>query len=190
VNGVSIGFAGDYAEIAAGSSVVGEDGQGLFVDNNEYLSGSGIGSFDQVYVNTGSNTVLPIPSMYDTPFTYQVQPQDRLWNVDGYFTSGYLNIVTPGQLDATLNASIESVTVSVDQTAIVPEPSTWAMMLIGFAGLGFAGYRQRQKQATRRSSRSPKYAPAIVRRSPCATSCAPAAFRLGDLRARRADPPT
>jgi fibro-slime domain-containing protein len=29
----------------------------------------------------------------------------------------------------------------------VPEPSTWAMMLIGFAGLGFAGY----KQARRRS---------------------------------------
>jgi len=24
----------------------------------------------------------------------------------------------------------------------VPEPSTWAMMLLGFAGLGFAGYRQ------------------------------------------------
>ena len=29
----------------------------------------------------------------------------------------------------------------------VPEPSTWAMMLIGFAGLGFVGYRQRQKVA-------------------------------------------
>jgi hypothetical protein len=29
--------------------------------------------------------------------------------------------------------------------AAIPEPSTWAMMLIGFAGLGFAGYRQRQK---------------------------------------------
>jgi hypothetical protein len=25
---------------------------------------------------------------------------------------------------------------------IVPEPSTWAMMLLGFAGLGFLGYRQ------------------------------------------------
>ena len=24
----------------------------------------------------------------------------------------------------------------------VPEPSTWAMMLVGFAGLGFAGYRR------------------------------------------------
>jgi PEP-CTERM motif len=29
----------------------------------------------------------------------------------------------------------------------IPEPSTWAMMLLGFAGLGFAGYRQRQKFA-------------------------------------------
>jgi len=27
----------------------------------------------------------------------------------------------------------------------VPEPSTWAMMLIGFAGLGFAGYRKATK---------------------------------------------
>jgi hypothetical protein len=28
--------------------------------------------------------------------------------------------------------------------ASVPEPSTWAMMLLGFAGLGFAGYRKAQ----------------------------------------------
>jgi hypothetical protein len=27
-------------------------------------------------------------------------------------------------------------------SATVPEPSTWAMMLLGFAGLGFAGYRR------------------------------------------------
>jgi hypothetical protein len=27
----------------------------------------------------------------------------------------------------------------------VPEPSTWAMMLIGFAGLGFAGYRRTKR---------------------------------------------
>jgi hypothetical protein len=26
----------------------------------------------------------------------------------------------------------------------VPEPSTWAMMLLGFAGLGFAAYRSRR----------------------------------------------
>jgi PEP-CTERM motif len=28
---------------------------------------------------------------------------------------------------------------------VVPEPSTWAMMLLGFAGLGFVGYRQAKK---------------------------------------------
>jgi PEP-CTERM motif len=29
--------------------------------------------------------------------------------------------------------------------SVVPEPSTWAMMLLGFAGLGFAGYRHARK---------------------------------------------
>ena len=32
---------------------------------------------------------------------------------------------------------------------VVPKPSTWALMLLGFAGLGFAGYRRaRTAQAT------------------------------------------
>jgi hypothetical protein len=30
-------------------------------------------------------------------------------------------------------------------TLAVPEPSTWAMMLIGFAGIGFAGYRSTRR---------------------------------------------
>jgi hypothetical protein len=44
-------------------------------------------------------------------------------------------------------------TVSADQyiaggvTVTVPEPSTWAMMVLGFAGLGFAGYRRSSKAA-------------------------------------------
>ena len=32
--------------------------------------------------------------------------------------------------------------------APVPEASTWAMMLLGFAGLSFAGYRTSRKSAT------------------------------------------
>jgi len=31
--------------------------------------------------------------------------------------------------------------------AAIPEPSTWTMMLLGFAGLGFAGYRASRKTA-------------------------------------------
>jgi hypothetical protein len=30
--------------------------------------------------------------------------------------------------------------------AAIPELSTWAMMLAGFAGLGFAGYRRAKKE--------------------------------------------
>ena len=30
---------------------------------------------------------------------------------------------------------------------VVPEPSTWAMMLIGFASLGYLGYRQALRAA-------------------------------------------
>jgi len=28
---------------------------------------------------------------------------------------------------------------------VIPEPSTWAMMLLGFAGVGFVGYRRASK---------------------------------------------
>ena len=35
------------------------------------------------------------------------------------------------------------VTISLEST--VPEPSTWAMMLLGFAGVGFAGYRRARR---------------------------------------------
>jgi hypothetical protein len=29
----------------------------------------------------------------------------------------------------------------------VPEPSTWAMMILGFAGVGFTAYRRKSKPA-------------------------------------------
>jgi PEP-CTERM motif len=35
----------------------------------------------------------------------------------------------------------------VSSVTIVPEPSTWAMMLLGFAGLGYAGYRASRRTA-------------------------------------------
>ena len=35
----------------------------------------------------------------------------------------------------------------VTAVAAVPEPSTWAMMLLGFAGIGFMAYRRKSKPA-------------------------------------------
>jgi hypothetical protein len=37
--------------------------------------------------------------------------------------------------------------VSLDVTAAVPEPSTWAMFILGFAGVGFLAYRRKQQGA-------------------------------------------
>ena len=33
-------------------------------------------------------------------------------------------------------------------TPAVPEPSTWAMMILGFLGLGFIGYRRTRKSGS------------------------------------------
>jgi hypothetical protein len=37
--------------------------------------------------------------------------------------------------------------ISLPLEAAVPEPSTWAMMILGFMGVGFMAYRRRDKQA-------------------------------------------
>jgi PEP-CTERM motif len=40
------------------------------------------------------------------------------------------------------------VSVTVSSSSPVPEPSTWAMMLIGFAGFGVFAYRRKRAAAT------------------------------------------
>jgi hypothetical protein len=47
------------------------------------------------------------------------------------------------------SVTVSSITVGDSPSPTsVPEPSTWAMMLLGFAGLGFAGYRTSRKAAS------------------------------------------
>jgi PEP-CTERM motif len=45
----------------------------------------------------------------------------------------------------------QDITSNIVQTSIsaVPEPSTWAMMILGFAGIGFMAYRRKNKPAFR-----------------------------------------
>jgi hypothetical protein len=50
---------------------------------------------------------------------------------------------------ADFDKSIWFATTAESEVAAVPEPSTWAMMLAGFAGLGLAGWRGSRKTAAR-----------------------------------------
>lgn len=72
----------------------------------------------------------------------------------GLFTpSGTVNQLLVGFNDDIYNDNTGSITFDVTGNAIaspVPEPSTWAMMILGFAGVGFLAYRRRDQTASLR----------------------------------------
>lgn len=45
----------------------------------------------------------------------------------------------------TINPGGEIVGFNEAMNAVVPEPSTWAMMLMGLVGLGYAGWRAKRR---------------------------------------------
>jgi hypothetical protein len=65
----------------------------------------------------------------------------------------FSNGVGNGQGDAVFGVVVATSDVALDTTVSggislsTPEPSTWAMMVLGFVGLGFAGYRKGRKAA-------------------------------------------
>lgn len=66
------------------------------------------------------------------------------FNLGTYVFSSYFN---PGGPDWYNSAGQFTLVVSV--APAVPEPSTWAMMILGFAGIGFIAYRRKSKPALR-----------------------------------------
>ncbi len=59
-----------------------------------------------------------------------------LFGLSGELTVGYWDS------DYSDNSGAQTLSVSA-----VPEPSTWAMMILGFAGLGFLTYRRNNQAA-------------------------------------------
>ena len=98
------------------------------------LSGATI-SYDPSMGNLLMDVVMSDPtlvfgsyqSFFNADFTQAVTA--RAWNSTIYGDAG----AQAGALQTTFGA--------------VPEPSTWALMLLGFAGLGFAGYRRAKGRA-------------------------------------------
>jgi hypothetical protein len=75
------------------------------------------------------------------PFSYSPSAADT---GTGTFTVFARNIVTDDIVEDAEGAFKPSLVTLSITGRVVPEPSTWGMMLVGFAGLGFAGYRARR----------------------------------------------
>lgn len=82
---------------------------------------------------TNHGTLLP-PTI-DVPFSYIVQPGDSM--------QGYFYLTTLGPYSAQGSLTFTSLTETVDGVSAVPEPSTWAMMIMGFCGLGWMAYKRK-----------------------------------------------
>ena len=103
------------------------------------------GSPDYYNILTVKTLKILIPSVHRNP---------------GHWTAGYWGSVILGYVhfQGFGGELIESVTFNNDPsinafevanfsvTAPVPEPSTWAMMILGFAGVGFMAYRKKSNR--------------------------------------------
>jgi hypothetical protein len=72
---------------------------------------------------------------------------DNLGNIEhtGAFFTGATS--DPTFVPGTYGTTGDSLTIT-DISAAVPEPSTWAMMILGFCGLGFMAHRRKQNGAS------------------------------------------
>jgi hypothetical protein len=68
------------------------------------------------------------------------------WQVSG-LSVPFTSLVFKSGDGGTTSASGDFAIVNVNFTAAVPEPSTWAMMILGFAGIGFMAYRRKSNGA-------------------------------------------
>jgi hypothetical protein len=118
-------------------------GPASFGSGSRTLAFSGSGDF--VSLNSFFHE-LEVPKGYvsDSPLS-----DTSTYNEQSFSTLG----VTPGRYEWTWGTGANQNFTLVIGTAI-PEPSTWAMMLIGFAGLGLTGYRSAGRRATLRRSGS------------------------------------
>ena len=145
-----------------------------FTPNTVFFGGatSGSGTFTTLDTSktVGGQTAFEIISVSGTVNGFAITAPTNVANGYGnYFTTGpsfldgtgvtFKTTANSGQNTITFfnqsnngiyrvntqsNGSSEYVNATSSVVAAVPEPSTWAMMILGFLGLGFMAYRRKQ----------------------------------------------
>ncbi len=91
-------------------------------------------------VSVGGVTIGTITPTNTQPYTLET--------INFTTTGGKLEFAESNSTNPYVGDLLDNVQVA---TAGVPEPSTWAMMILGFLGLGFAGYRSSKSRLTLRA---------------------------------------
>jgi len=128
INGQTLTFTANglyYSELIAQTAT-----SGHFQSYAQVHSISGADLANTIYTND-PNAPKNLTSL-TTPFSYTLNSQYSYEN-SSLFQYG--------------SDSLMLLSTTVTLAGAVPEPSTWAMMLLGFAGIGFIGYRRKSKPA-------------------------------------------
>jgi hypothetical protein len=83
----------------------------------------------------------PLVSFTDNSILYSLSDKGHIIDTGNY---DFIN----GSLDGNESINWNVIGSEANRGGTVPEPSTWAMMLLGFVGLGFAGYRTKKGART------------------------------------------
>jgi hypothetical protein len=90
----------------------------------------------------GAGNFIPADEpVFDLPSELLEVAEDGAYSLDFSFLDKDLPVDGPILADGTLIADPP-----VPGSSAIPEPSTWVMMLIGFGGLGLAGWRASRKR--------------------------------------------
>jgi PEP-CTERM motif len=166
------GEAVSVAELTPGGTNFGLGGFGAESDgSNNLLTYTGSTDFtfltsttEDIFLNLTSGAgTLPAGDTFSLIFGYDINGSGWVYSptfttlaaADAYFNGMAIDLGTVGagtqdldlsyQLTAMGDPPSYAVTYDISGTGVtptVPEPSTWAMMVIGFAGLGYVGWRR------------------------------------------------
>ncbi|OCX32719.1 hypothetical protein QU42_02200 [Bradyrhizobium sp. UASWS1016] len=124
-NQITFTYLSDTTWSPSGTSY---NANGVFIDNGALLTaGSGVPSFTSVSLDPSS--ILTGSTFDASGVTFDSTHIGTAW-ANVFFKAGDTVVLD-------VNSAVSS----------VPEPSTWAMMIIGFAALGFVAYRRRDSSA-------------------------------------------
>ena len=148
-----IGDGGSYAFLPVGNGnyvdLNGSTGQpGELTTKMTFGAGTYVVSFDLAGSQGGVGFVDPTSKTTQVAFSIGGATQSLTLNPLSPLTTYSFTFTTsaPGKLSFTdLSGGNNNVGNLLDNVSVsaVPEPSTWAMMILGFFGLGFIGYRRK-----------------------------------------------